>query len=163
MGAHSPHPPSLRCHGRDGLEALNEGALFVGLDLQHAIHWIYVHHVSPPHPGVWTPPKVKFFAWLATRNRIWTADRLTRRGWQNCGLCPLCQRVQENGAHLFYKCRFTLRIWNLIKNWLGLHMIDMSTWDYLHSLSLWWRNMSGSNIPNRKAMASLTMLVGWII
>ena len=42
-------------------------------------------------------------------------------------------------------------------------MIDMSTWDNLHSLSLWWRNMSGSNIPNRKDMASLTMLVGWNI
>jgi hypothetical protein len=27
----------------------------------------------------WAPPKVKFFAWLANQNRIWTADRITKR------------------------------------------------------------------------------------
>ena len=34
----------------------------------------------------WAPPKTKFFAWLALQNRLWTADRLARRGWPNCGL-----------------------------------------------------------------------------
>jgi hypothetical protein len=24
----------------------------------------------------WAPPKIKFFAWLAIRNRLWTADHL---------------------------------------------------------------------------------------
>lgn len=41
---------------------------------------------------VWAPPKVKIFAWLALQDRIWTADRLERREWPNCGLCPLCKR-----------------------------------------------------------------------
>ena len=58
----------------------------------------------------WAPPKIKFFAWLAIQDRIWTADRLERRGWQNCGLCPLCKRVGETGAHLFYKCRYIIRL-----------------------------------------------------
>ena len=50
---------------------------------------------------VWAPPKVKFFAWLAIQNRVWTVDRLERRGMQNCGLCPLCKREFESAAHLF--------------------------------------------------------------
>jgi hypothetical protein len=33
----------------------------------------------------WAPPKSKFFAWEAIQNRIWTADRLQKRGWPNCG------------------------------------------------------------------------------
>lgn len=52
---------------------------------------------------VWAPPKVKFFAWLALQDRIWTANCLERRGWANCGICPLCKTEQETG--LFVKCR----------------------------------------------------------
>ena len=55
----------------------------------------------------WAPPKCKFFAWLVTQNRIWTADRLQQRGWPNCDRCPLCNQVQESAAHLLFKCRFS--------------------------------------------------------
>jgi hypothetical protein len=30
--------------------------------------------------GAWVPPKCKFFSWLAVQNKVWTADRLARRG-----------------------------------------------------------------------------------
>ena len=60
----------------------------------------------------WAPPKIKFFAWLALQDRIRTADRLAKRGWPNCGPCPLCRGVQECGTHLFFRCHFTLRLWN---------------------------------------------------
>ena len=28
----------------------------------------------------WAPPKVKFFAWLALQNRVWTADQFEKQG-----------------------------------------------------------------------------------
>ena len=62
----------------------------------------------------WAPPKCNFFAWLVLQNRIWTADRLQRRGWQICGNCPLCNQVQESTGHLLYKYRYTIRIWKEI-------------------------------------------------
>jgi hypothetical protein len=34
--------------------------------------------------------KVQTLAWLIIQTRVWTADRLERRGWQNCGRCKLC-------------------------------------------------------------------------
>ena len=37
---------------------------------------------------VWAPPNVKLFTWTAIQNRLWTADRLARRGWPNCGVLP---------------------------------------------------------------------------
>ena len=64
---------------------------------------------------VWTPPKIKFFAWLALQNRIWTADRLARRGWPNCGVCPLCKTTPESTDHLLLHCCFTTRVWNYLK------------------------------------------------
>ena len=111
----------------------------------------------------WAPRKVKFFAWLALQDRIWTADRLDKRGWQNCGHCPLCGREQETGAHLFFKCRFTNRLWRLVIDKLSLDHMDPSSWHLEASVKEWWANMTGLGIPNRKAMASLTMLVSWTV
>jgi hypothetical protein len=37
----------------------------------------------------WAPPKCKFFIWLASLNRCWTADRLARRGLYHSEKCVL--------------------------------------------------------------------------
>ena len=61
---------------------------------------------------------------LATQNRIWTADALHRRGWPNCGLCPLGKQTMESIDHLFVHCRFTHHLWILIREWVGLQAIN---------------------------------------
>jgi hypothetical protein len=35
--------------------------------------------------------------------------------------CKLCNQVKEFATHLFFKCRFVVRIWKVLKKWLGLH------------------------------------------
>ena len=112
---------------------------------------------------VWAPPKVKFFAWLAIQNRIWTADRLAKRGWPNCGMCQLCKREQESGVHLLFKCRYTLRLWRLVIEKLGLAHMDTTDWHLADSVNEWWDKRTNNQNPNRHAMASLTMLVSWTI
>lgn len=37
----------------------------------------------------WAPPKCKFFAWLIVQNRVWSSDRLARRGWDHSPTYPL--------------------------------------------------------------------------
>jgi hypothetical protein len=69
---------------------------------------------------VWAPPKVKFFTWLLTQNRIWTADQLRKNGWPNCGLCPLCKQVTESVSHLFIHCWFSVRLWCSLRDWFSL-------------------------------------------
>ena len=111
----------------------------------------------------WAPPKVKFFAWLALQDRVWTADRLAKRGWPNYGLWPLCKRVQECGSHLFFKCRYTRRLWSLIidkYHILGLHT---NGWPLFDSVEAWWASTCDNATPNRQAKASLTMLVSWTV
>jgi hypothetical protein len=38
----------------------------------------------------WTPPKYRFFLWLAAHKRCWTADHLARQGLPHLDKCPLC-------------------------------------------------------------------------
>jgi hypothetical protein len=111
----------------------------------------------------WAPPKLKFFAWLTTQNRIWTTDRLEKRGWNNCGLCQLCKQTQESATHLFAHCRFTKRLWGMVKEWLGLPSIRVHEWSGELSIDEWWSSMSYKASLIRKAMTSLTMLVSWTI
>ena len=112
---------------------------------------------------VWAPPKVKFLAWLAAQNRGWTADRLAKRGWPNCCLCPLCMREQKTVDHLLLQCRFTIRVWNMIKGWLQIESIDTASWQHFESAKEWWIALSDYSVPNRKAVASLTLLTSWAI
>ena len=91
------------------------------------------------------------------------SDRLQRQGWPNCGLCQLCNREAESGAHLFLKCRYTLRIWNGIISWLGLSSIDTSRWASFVSVKEWWDSIIFANGTARKSLASLLMLVTWEI
>lgn len=53
------------------------------------------------------PYNCKFFAWLASRNRCWTADRLQRRGLPCPAACSLCDQEQETLQHLLLGCVMT--------------------------------------------------------
>jgi hypothetical protein len=108
----------------------------------------------------WATPKAKQHAWLALQNRLWTADRLRRRGWENCGLCPLCKQTEETNNHLFVHCRFTIRVWELLKDWIGMHAIHPRQWQGLH-IQDWWSSMAERPSPLRKGLASLILLVVW--
>ena len=49
----------------------------------------------------WAPGRLKFFAWLLHKNRLWCNDRLQRRGWPYSYFCQMCLRNPESSEHLF--------------------------------------------------------------
>ena len=112
---------------------------------------------------VWAPPKCKFFAWLIIQNRVWTADRLLRRGWPNCNPCPLCKQVQETAAHLLFQCRFSQRVWVEVATWIGLNGDVVRSWRFEASVRDWWIKNVIERGNQRKAIASLFMLMSWEI
>ena len=62
----------------------------------------------------WAPPKVKFFLWLVSLDRCWTADRLDRHGLQHHTACPLCDQAPETMQHLLLACPFSRQVWHEI-------------------------------------------------
>ena len=56
------------------------------------------------------PATGKVFAWLAARNRCWTADRLQRRHLPHPSACPFCDQAQETIDHLLLGCVFARQV-----------------------------------------------------
>jgi hypothetical protein len=66
-------------------------------------------------------------------------------------------------AHLLFKCHYSLRIGNMIVEWLGLTVIDTSTWLTFETIKEWWESVIYNNGTRRKSLASLIMLTSWEI
>jgi hypothetical protein len=65
-------------------------------------------------------------------------------------------------AHIFVHFIFTIIIWIISKEWLGITLINQQEWQ-LQSLNEWWLHMTGAPSPTSKAVALLTLLVTWEI
>jgi hypothetical protein len=57
-------------------------------------------------------------------------------------------------------CRFTSRLWDKAKDWLGLLALHTNNWAEL-SFPEWWNLMTTGQ--NRKGLTSLSMLIIWEI
>ena len=107
----------------------------------------------------WALPKVKFLAWLAIQDRLWTSVCLAKRGWPNSGLCTLCRREQETVEQIFFQCRYTLRVWEMVRAWLQLIDLDTSGWAAYRSIHEWWCESASAHYAHKKVMPSIFMLV----
>ena len=48
---------------------------------------------------------MKMFIWRLVHNSLAVRRNLRRRGMKVDTLCPMCQRLDEDPGHLFFKCR----------------------------------------------------------
>jgi hypothetical protein len=66
--------------------------------------------IFPHHKKIWKTwalPKCCFFIWLVAQNRLWTADRLAKRGLIHPEKCPFCDQEDETIDHLLVTCSFS--------------------------------------------------------
>jgi hypothetical protein len=69
----------------------------------------------------------------------------------NFGVCPLCKRALELFTHLFIDCRYTIHLWALIKDWLGLRDLHFKQW-LERTIASWWFKMSYASTPTPKSL-----------
>jgi hypothetical protein len=82
-------------------------------------------------------PKYRFFAWTLLHKKILTANNLIKRNWPNDPICKLWGIDPETPTHLCKDCNFARQVWSIIKQWLGLSVIDsVATAGSLHA---YWR------------------------
>ncbi|KQJ84112.1 hypothetical protein BRADI_5g18773v3 [Brachypodium distachyon] len=62
---------------------------------------------------------------------------------------------------MLFRCRFSTRIWNMIKDLMGLAEIEPATWVHMWSVEQWWTSIILAHGHRKKAIASLAMLVAW--
>lgn len=108
----------------------------------------------------WAPLKVKLFLWLAIWNRVWTADRLARRGMQHPEHCILCDQESKDINHLFVSCSFSRQVWFGALRPIGLERLVPSPNErkFIH----WWRRAQKRvGDQARKGFNSLVQLVAW--
>ena len=107
----------------------------------------------------WAPTKCKLAMWLFIRQRIWTADRLEKRGLPHPDKCPYCSSTVENAQHLFMGCAIVNIIWGQVLSWAKLPSVTPPT----HAnLKEWWMQARGTVTgKTRNKLDSLILLVAW--
>jgi hypothetical protein len=60
-------------------------------------------------------PKVKQFMWRLAHNSLPLRMNIKRRGIECDTLCVCCKRLDEDGAHLFLKCKEAKEVWSMLK------------------------------------------------
>nr|GEV53691.1 hypothetical protein [Tanacetum cinerariifolium] len=71
-----------------------------------------------------------FILWLATLERLATQDRIGKWNGNNMMQCYLCHKEKDSHSHLFYKCEFSRKVWNV----LGKNLHNISNMDDLKSI-----------------------------
>jgi hypothetical protein len=59
-------------------------------------------------------PKIKQFIWRLAHNSLPLKVNIKRRGIECNTLCVCCKKLDEDGAHLFLKCKEVKKVWKLI-------------------------------------------------
>ncbi|XP_031108421.1 uncharacterized protein LOC116012890 [Ipomoea triloba] len=65
------------------------------------------------------PRKFSFITWLAVHQRLPTKDRLAFLDINT--ECSMCVGDKETAQHLFFKCPFSLQVWNQVRMHFGFH------------------------------------------
>ncbi|XP_071680109.1 uncharacterized protein [Lolium perenne] len=111
----------------------------------------------------WAPLKCRFFAWLAVQNRLWTADRLAKRGWPHPPTCQLCRCSPETARHLLFECRFSKRIWNAAASWLSCPDLIRNIGTGRPKVLDYWQAIARTPTSSTKGLRTAIVLIAWEI
>ena len=109
----------------------------------------------------WAPAKCKVHLWLAMQRRIWTADRMRRRGMNSHTRCPLCDQEDETADHISVRCVLAREIWHSTLSRCNLQHL---TPDVDATLIGWWPE-ARLRVPRlqRKGFDSMVLLTVWML
>jgi hypothetical protein len=95
---------------------------------------------------------------LALKNKVWTADRLAKRGLSHPATCPLCDQADETIQHILISCVFARQVWTLILIRMGLDALAPQPGSFRFS-SWWCQGLKNIEKSSRKGFNSLIILV----
>uniref|UniRef100_J3L365 Reverse transcriptase domain-containing protein n=1 Tax=Oryza brachyantha TaxID=4533 RepID=J3L365_ORYBR len=72
---------------------------------------------GPNYGFIWknrAPPRVRFFTWLLSKDRLPTRNNLIVNKIVDSASCPICDSTWEDGDHLFLQCPFAVALWSAL-------------------------------------------------
>jgi hypothetical protein len=104
-------------------------------------------------------PKCRFFAWTLLHKKILTANNLNKRNWQHDPICKLCGLDQETPTHLCKDCSFTKEVWEIMKQWFGLSILNPI--NSSGSLYRYWRKYRARIQKDQRKVFDGVMIYFW--
>lgn len=130
------------------------------------------------------PLKCKIFGWLATKYKLWTADRRTRHGLQDeTSACFTCLQEEDTVDHVLMQCVYAREVWtgclhqaglviegpqqdsNLETRWLTarsrVQRVDKRTFDTFTILTAWmlWNQRNERVFGNGRMQCGVVQLI----
>jgi hypothetical protein len=109
--------------------------------------------VQPVHtPAVWKlkiPPRIHFFLWLFTKNKILTRDNVGKRKQTEDNIC-LFYNEPETIQHLFFDCVVAKQMWVKLSE-----CIEIECGDYFESIAKYWLSHKKCIVINLFTFAAL--------
>jgi hypothetical protein len=103
------------------------------------------------------PLVYKLHLWFSMQGRLWTADRLQRRGLQHPSARSLCCQEPETDNHIVVQCSFSREIWYTLLLKYRLHRL---TPEALADFTSWWSSLGESAPPSlRQELNALVILM----
>jgi hypothetical protein len=105
--------------------------------------------------------KTKFFMWLVAQERVWTADRLRKRGMEHPDRCPLCDQKQETLDRMLIGCVFAQEFWFKL-----LSQVDIQSKDPQigrEAFMNWWRMICTHVHGEAQVLNSFVILGAWTL
>ena len=109
--------------------------------------------VQQNHWNKWVPKKHNIFIWRVIRYRLPTRRKLIDMGLDiPVSLCPICERIEETSAHLFFDCELSSQLWSNLGLWWDVQIPLVSTGEEL-------MNWSWFSMKNRKDGVNLQIAI----
>ena len=101
------------------------------------------------------PPKIHFFLWLVTHNKLLTRDNLAKRQNLNDLTCLFCTE-EESINHLFFDCVVAREIWSSVQFLTG---VDISPIYISYIAKLWPdKKFSVENVVNASVLWAIWLV-----
>lgn len=105
----------------------------------------------------------KLHGWFTLRGRLWTADRLARRGMDHPDASPLCCQEPETTEHLTMRCPFAREVWYTMLLAVRLHRFTPTDQAVF---VVWWGTIAAAVPRDRRkdlnAMITLVARCLWL-
>jgi ribonuclease HI len=116
-----------------------------------------IQEIDPLWKQLWRmklPGKVKIFLWRLARNSLPTRMNISRKKIELDTRCPMCYRMNEDGGHLFLKCKKAKHVWRA----LFLEDVRVSILEAQDPMEVLRRVLA---LPGKRRNMTLLLLWNW--